>query len=141
MKLKSEFGKDFERKRKSMRFNSREELMDLLGVSATAIGNWEKNGVFPLPDKWESIQKVLGIDCTEYEDDVQTVSISASPRAIGISAKSGATVTASTGGASGRAIEVSEFELELLTMFRRYGNQALGERCLKQLKAIEAMTG
>lgn len=137
MKTKEDFGKDFARKRKALGFNSREDLMDRLGVSATAIGNWEKHGVFPLPDKWEAIKKTVGIDCTEYDTGEQTLTISSSPHSIGINAKSGAKVSATYGS----SIDVSEFEMELLTMFRRYGNQAMGERCLKQLKAIEAMTG
>jgi transcriptional regulator with XRE-family HTH domain len=40
---------------------SQSKLADLLGITATAVWNWEQNGVTPRPPMLKKIAKVLGV--------------------------------------------------------------------------------
>lgn len=119
---------------------NQEQAGELLGVSRTTIGNWTdpENPIEPLPKRWKEIEQVFGIKCRDYFH----LEIEGDRNAGVIIAKDMATVNAGCdfGSSSQFTVTLSREDYEIYTMFQRFGNSAMREKCLKQLKAIEAMT-
>jgi len=122
--------------------------VEKLGVSETAIGNWEKKGVFPMPDKWAAIKQWVEIDPAEYwvPDEERTQVIS--DRSAGnIVAKGSSSVSVGcmVGSHALRGmiqVDITEDEFTILNKFRRIGSPSiLLEKCLQKLTAVEAMIG
>jgi DNA-binding transcriptional regulator YdaS (Cro superfamily) len=116
------------------------EFAKMVGVSQTGASRWVKGEAMPKPARWKAIKQATGIDCQEYK--IYDVAMNNSPQSQAhISAESGATVTISNqSGNTGRVVTLSDEEWEALTLFRRFGNAAMLERCIRQLRAVEAIT-
>jgi DNA-binding transcriptional regulator YdaS (Cro superfamily) len=116
------------------------EFAKMVGVSANGATRWVKGEAMPKPARWKAIKQATGIDCQEYK--IYDVAMHHSPQSqANISAESGATVTISNqSGNTGRLVELTEEEHQALTLFRRFGNAAMLERCIRQLRAVEAIT-
>lgn len=154
MKLKRDFGKDFEHMRKVKGFSSRASVATELGkvmkkgIRETTIASWAKGG-FPLADKWEAIKEVLGIDCSEYADHDQPITITQSPQAQGVvKAMDGSSVTVNNMAGTTQqrpsryVVELEEeWQYHLALMFKKYGTRAMGDACMQRLNAIAAFIG
>lgn len=88
MKKKGEFAVDFEKSRKRHGYSSHRKFADAMlaktwvRIAETTAASWSR-GIFPLSDKWAAIQEMLDIDCSEYEDDDQPITITSSPQSQG----------------------------------------------------------
>jgi DNA-binding transcriptional regulator YdaS (Cro superfamily) len=117
------------------------EFAKMVGVSANGATRWVKGEAMPKPARWKAIKQATGIDCQEYK--IYDVAMHHSPQSqANISAESGATVSISnqTGNTGRLMVELSEEEHSALILFRRFGNQEMLQRCLRQLRAVEAIT-
>ena len=139
MKTRADFARDFKAWRKGKKF-SLQKVADHFDISNTAVMKWEdpEEIAFPSEEKWEGVYELSGLHPRDYQAAPAPVSISQS---IGnISAIGNATVTASNVIDAIPAM-LTPMENEILLLFRRYGSQAMMERCLNQLRAQAAMFG
>jgi DNA-binding XRE family transcriptional regulator len=139
---KKRLAADIEAARRAKGLNQ-DQAAELLRVSRTTVGNWEdpNNQIAPLPKRWDLIKAVLGIDCQQYDQASVVLTQGAKSQGVVI-AKDNSTVNAGCdfGAASQFTVTLTEFEYKLFTLFRLYGNQAIADRCLKQLQAMQAMS-
>jgi DNA-binding XRE family transcriptional regulator len=138
--MKHGIGDALRAKRENMAL-SREDCGKMVGVSATTIQKWEDEEMFPSFRRWNAVKDAFGVDPRDYVE--RHIHIERSPQSQGvISAESGATVTISnqTGNTGRLMVELSEEEHSALMLFRKHGSRTMLERCLKQLRAIEAIT-
>jgi len=114
---------------------------ELGGVKHSAVGNWRNPNVVdkPLKKRWELIKQKTGVDCHQFVIKPQVAFSGNRSQGI-VTATNGATVYAACGGAEGGKynVELTAFEFDIWQLFRKYGNASVAERCLKQLKALEA---
>jgi transcriptional regulator with XRE-family HTH domain len=146
--MKKNFGEDFERARKAQGYSSRDALEDKLGVSSTSIGNWERNGVFPMPDKWDAIKKHLGIDPVEYwTPEAEKMSVFGNRSAGKINAIDNSTVQVgnqfSPPPDKGKnVVELTDEELTFIRKYRSVGSpQIVLDKCMQKLAMLESMFG
>lgn len=119
-----------------------QEVADMFTVKPPTISNWRNPRKVdkPHPNRWDMVKAKLGIDCADYVID-NGVKVSGERSQGVIIADNGATVNASCDFGSGeKPAMLTKFEYELWELFRKFGNQAIADRCYKQLKAIEAMS-
>jgi hypothetical protein len=121
---------------------SQKEVASKMNITQQAISEWLKVG--RVPEKhWDDVRKILGIDPSDFTGNgfAPVKNGSASTSEAG-----GSTVVftpkvqvedgkGDTGGLV--AIQVSAEEHEAICLFRQYGNRALFERCMRQLKYAE----
>lgn len=136
--MKEKFSRDFARKREQLGL-TRDTLSKMIGVSATAIQNWEDatHNSFPKPQRWKKIFDAMeGFDCMMYRHGVTIDSMSSKVVGNGsvgnVAASNGSTVTIGTSNGK-HSVELTDFEYLLLTLYRANGGRAMGEECLQRL--------
>jgi transcriptional regulator with XRE-family HTH domain len=118
---------------------SQQALADAVGVKQQAVSEWENGGGID-PKHWPEIKEHLGVDLSSsITQHAPTRSHAAAINAqhvnsIQISADDHAPE-------SGHYELLSDLEHEVLTLFRKYGNPTLLERCLRQLREAQAIFG
>ena len=117
------------------------DLARELDVTPNAISKYIRGEGMPRPGKWAAIKRILGVDPKEYIDYSPSQSVADST----LTATNGASISISIGAPpeQGKGVQsfLTETEAEVLTLFRRYGNMAMLEKCLAQLRKQQEMFG
>lgn len=138
--MKSNFGRELKAWRDSDGL-SQDEAGALIGVSGTAIQNWESGDHFPSNKRWRRIKEKTGIDPVRYMDYSSTATATTatnSPMAA-VSADNCFSVEVRQGQqqADKHTVTLTPQEHELFLLWRRYGNEVIFERCLDELRRAE----
>jgi DNA-binding XRE family transcriptional regulator len=140
------FAEEIKRIRDSMGL-SRKDFANEIGVSATSIQKWEEEGIFPKSSRWRKIKDFTGIDPVTYkvygEQATQTITRSTISNSPTITAASCGSISINTPPLPGdkHTLALTPQEHEALTLFRRFGNPNLLEKCIQKLKQAEAIFG
>ena len=118
------------------------DLARELGITATAVSKYCRGEGLPRPDKWAVIRHLLGLNPQDYIDYGSHQSVANNSN---LKATNGASISISIGAPpeQGKGVQafLTETEAEVLTLFRRYGNMAMLEKCLTQLRKQQEVFG
>ncbi len=116
------------------------DLARALGVSSNAVSKYCRGEGLPRPNKWAAIKRLLNLNPQDYIDYSSHQSVVDSH----LKATNGGSISISIGGppeSDGIKMTLTKTEAEVLQLFRRYGNAAMMERCLSQLRKAEELFG
>lgn len=122
-----------------------------IGATPNAVKKWEEGASFPKPEWWQSIRDVAGINPAEYGSRVcrqtttqhQHAPTCSPASAINAQSVGSISISSDNGAPAGQGHYelLNELEFEVLTLFRRYGNPTLLQRCLNQLRQAQELFG
>ena len=121
---------------------SQQAIADILGVTQQAISDWENGGGID-QEHWPALKEHLGVDVSSsisMRDATRSPASAISANNVGYIQIS-ADGTISNGKQPGHYELLSDTEYEVLTLFRKYGNPTLLQRCLGQLRQDEELFG
>jgi len=136
-KHKSEFGVALVRARENKGKNRAQFAADI-GATPNGVKKWEDGLSFPDPKWWRGIKDVAGLDPAEFKYPEQHIHQHQPTNSPAVNANHVGNLSISID-APGHQVTLTDVELEVLTLFRKYGNPALLERCLGQLRQAEAI--
>jgi hypothetical protein len=127
---------------------NRSQFATDIGASSNGVKRWETAEVFPDPKWWRAIKDVAGIDPADYRPPIappgHSITQHTPTRSPAINAQHVGSIQISAddhGPDHGHYELLSDLEHEVLTLFRKYGNPTLLERCLRQLREAQAIFG
>lgn len=134
-------------------------VAEILGekLSGQSIQKWETGASVPRRDKWAAIEKALGqpdgwvfalISADTRQHVASSISMRDATRSPAINAQNVGSIQISADDnlsngqqPNGHYELLSDIEYEVLTLFRKYGNPTLLQRCLGQLRQAEELFG
>jgi len=148
---KNTFGIDFVKARDKIGKNSAQVARDL-NLSPSTIGKWIKGSAFPSAELWDAIKFHVGIDPRDYKEypsPSQSSNTTASGHSQAVTSQDSQVTINSSYTASiergqhqgGFLVELNPQEHELYRLFKKYGNPALMEKCLGQLRKAQEIFG
>lgn len=120
---------------------AQQAVADAIGVTQQAVSDWEKGGGID-EEHWQSIKELLGVDVAQHismRDATRSPSINA--QNVGSLHFSADDNFSSREHSGGHYELLNDIEYEVLTLFRKYGNPTLLQRCLGQLRQAQELFG
>ena len=133
---KDKFAEDMAESMRKRAIPTQEAASNAIGVSQNTIFAWLSARTFPTPRRWERVRKVLGIDPADYMLGIANMPTTSSTITASTGASVIATISTLQGSPDEATVTLTPAELEILKLFRRYGNQALLAKCKRQLDLV-----